>query len=114
MAMAELAGYALGSVVMYWGMGIAFVLLYVAIALADVLANRLWRKAAGVGGEFPWLEAAGRATARLPWGWVGWLPGLGVQGWYAGYAADLRFSSSNPTLLLCSVRVGGAYFPCCY
>jgi hypothetical protein len=91
MALIKLLGYALGSVVMYWGVLLILVAPWALMLLVVVLANAMWNHITGKTEEWKWFltwtEAMVQAIHRLRFEWMGWIPGLVIQIWYAGYAA---------------------------
>lgn len=106
MALIKLLGYALGSVVMYWGILLLIVVPWLLMLLLVVLANAAWNQMTGKTEEWrwfiPWTESIGQAIHRLRFAWIAWIPGLLIQIWYAGYAAHWVHTSTleEPTPLL--------------
>lgn len=95
----KLLGYAVGSVVMYWGLLLLLVAPWAFSLLVVVLSNAVWNQVTGKTDEwkwfFNWTEASVQAVHRLKFEWIGWLPGILIQIWYAAYAANLVHTSAS-------------------
>lgn len=98
MVLLKLLGYAIGSVVMYWGLLFVLVAPWVSAVLLTVLINEAWNYFTGKTDEWKWLinwtESMAQTVHRLQFEWIGWVPGILIQTWYAGYAANLVHTSS--------------------
>ena len=92
----ELLGNALGTVVMYWGAGMVLFCLWLLSALLSLAFNAGLQKITGQPRDWSdgWFDGMQKAAQRLEFRWIGWLPGLLIQVWYAGYAADLVHAES--------------------
>jgi hypothetical protein len=94
----KLLGYAVGSVVMYWGLLLLLVAPWMLALLLVLLLNAVWNQITRRTGEWKWFlhwtEFAVQAVHRLKFKWVGWIPGILIQVWYAGYAANLVHTSA--------------------
>lgn len=112
MALIQLLGYALGSVVMYWGVLLILVAPWALMLLFVLLANGVWNQITGKAEEWKWFlrwtESMVKAIHRLRFEWIGWIPGLVIQIWYAGYAAHWVHTSAlaQPTSISLQM-VGG-------
>ncbi|MDX2211681.1 MAG: hypothetical protein SFY66_00200 [Oculatellaceae cyanobacterium bins.114] len=98
MVFLKLLGCALGSVVMYWGVALlCFTPWLLAFALV-VVSNQIWNKMTGRTEEWKWIlgcfDGMGQMIQVFKIEWVGCLPALLIQIWYAGYAAHLVHSST--------------------
>jgi|GEM_PF-2280118 hypothetical protein len=97
----KLLGYAIGSVVMYWGFLLLLVAPWLFMLLLVVLSNAVWNNITGQTEEWKWFlkgtEAVIQRIQRLEFEWVGWIPGILIQIWYAGYAAHLVLTSISET-----------------
>jgi hypothetical protein len=98
MVLLKLLGYAIGSVVMYWGLLFILVAPWVSILLLVVLINAAWNHITGKTDEWQWplkwTESVAQIIHRLQVEWIGWIPGILIQIWYAGYAANLVHTSA--------------------
>jgi hypothetical protein len=98
MVILKLLGYALGSVVMYWGIVLFFVAAWLLGVILVMLVNQVWNKITGKYDEWKWFldwfDAVGKLIHRFRIEWMGWIPGILIQIWYAGYAADLVHTST--------------------
>ncbi len=98
MVLLKLLGYAVCSVVMYWGLVLLLVAPWMLALLLVVLINAVWNQITGKTDEWKWFlnwtEFAVQAVHRLKFEWVGWIPGILIQIWYAGYAANLVHTSA--------------------
>lgn len=87
----KLLGYAIGSVVMYWGLLFLLIAPWILALLLIVLINALWNHITGATEEWKWFmrgtDLAVQTLHQLKVEWIGWIPGLVIQIWYAGYAA---------------------------
>ena len=101
MALIQLLGYALGSVVMYWGLLLLMAAPWLLMLVFVALANAVWNQITGQTEEWRWLltgtESVMKAIQRLRFAWIGWIPGLAIQIWYAGYAAHWVHTSALET-----------------
>lgn len=98
MVLLKLLGYAFGSVVMYWGLLLLLVSPWALALLLVTLMNAVWNQITGKTDEwkwFPnWTEFVIQTVHRLKFDWIGWIPGILIQIWYAGYAANLVHTSA--------------------
>ncbi len=94
----KLLGYAVGSVVMYWGLLILLIAPWMLALLLVVLLNAVWNQIMHKSDEWQWFlhwtEFVVQTVHRLKFEWVGWMPGILIQIWYAGYAANLVHTSA--------------------
>ncbi|HIK14182.1 MAG TPA: hypothetical protein IGS53_02600 [Leptolyngbyaceae cyanobacterium M33_DOE_097] len=94
----KLLGYAIGSVVMYWGLLLLLVAPWALALLLVVLLNAGWNQITGKTDEWQWFlswtESVMQVVHRLKFEWLGWIPGILIQIWYAGYAAHLVNTSA--------------------
>ena len=97
----KLLGYAIGSVVMYWGVLFVLLVPWLFGLLGVILSNAVWNQITGKAEEWKWFlhwtEAVIQTVQRLEFEWVGWIPGILIQIWYAGYAAHLVYTSIAET-----------------
>lgn len=113
MVLLKLLGYAIGSVVMYWGLLLLLVAPWVLTLLLVVLLNAAWNQITGKTDEWNWFlqrtESVMRAVHRLKFEWIGWIPGILIQVWYAGYAANLVHTSAleKPTIDAIALQLMG-------
>lgn len=98
MVLLKLLGYAIGSVVMYWGLLFVLVAPWVSTLVVIVLINAACNHITGKTDEWQWplkwTEFVAQAIHRLQFEWIGWIPGILIQIWYAGYAANLVHTSA--------------------
>ncbi|MGI0484728.1 hypothetical protein ACN4EK_04765 [Pantanalinema rosaneae CENA516] len=98
MVLLKLLGYAIGSIVMYWGLLFVLVAPWVSAVLLVVLINAAWNRITGKTDEWTWFldwtESIVQMVHRLKAEWIGWIPGILIQTWYAGYAANLVQTSA--------------------
>ena len=98
MVLLKLLGYAVGSVVMYWGLLFVLVAPWVSAVLLVVLINGAWNYITGKTDEWTWFinwtESVVQTVHRFQFEWIGWIPGILIQTWYAGYAANLVHTSA--------------------
>lgn len=98
MVLLKLLGYAIGSVVMYWGLLFVLVAPWVLAVLLVVLINGAWNHITGKTDEWKWFinwtESVAQTVHRFQFEWIGWIPGILIQTWYAGYAANLVHTSA--------------------
>lgn len=98
MVFLKLLGYAVGSVVMYWGIILLLLGPLFLVVILTLLANQAWNKITGREEEWRWFvngfESVMQFIDRLNFQWIGWIPGILIQVWYAGYAVHLVQSST--------------------
>jgi len=98
MVLLKLLGYAVGSVVMYWGLLLLLVSPWALALLLVTLMNAGWNQITGKTDEWKWFsnwtESVLQTVHRLKFDWLGWIPGMLIQIWYAGYAANLVHTSA--------------------
>lgn len=98
MVLAKLLGYAVGSVVFYWGLLLFLIAPWLLALLLITLINFIWNQVTGKTDEWKWFMNWSVSTLetvhRLKFEWVGWIPGVFIQIWYAGYAANLVQTSA--------------------
>lgn len=97
MVFLKLFGHALGSVVMYWGLALFCIAFWFLGLLLAFLFDQAWRKLTGKPLRWAGFDSVGKLIPQLKFTWIGWLPGVFIQVWYAGYAADLVQSSTRET-----------------
>ncbi|WP_259732457.1 hypothetical protein [Synechocystis sp. CS-94] len=94
----RLMGYALGSIVMYWGFLLLLVVPWVLALLLIVFTNAVWNQITGKNDEWQWFanytDTIIGVINSLKFQWIGWIPGILIQIWYAGYAANLVHNSA--------------------
>lgn len=94
----KLIGHALGSIVMYWGLLLLLIAPWVLALLLVVLTNGVWNQITGKNEEWQWFgnwtSAIVDVINSLKFQWIGWIPGIIIQVWYAGYAANLVHNSA--------------------
>lgn len=97
----KLLGYAIGSVVMYWGVLFLVVASWMCLLLLVMLANSVWNRITGQTEEWQWFlhwtESISQSIHRLKMEWVVGMPGVFIQIWYAGYAAHWVQTSALET-----------------
>lgn len=100
MIILKLLGYAVGSVLMYWGILLLLLSPWLLSVLLIMLVNYGWNKITGTNEEWKWfvnwsgtvIEAINRWEFKR----IGWIPGILIQVWYAGYAAhQVQLSTSG-------------------
>lgn len=94
----KLIAYALGSVVMYWGFLLCLAAPLLLGAILVALADSLWQRVTGRSEASLWLEQISTVAERLSLrrlAWLGWLPAMVIQLWYAGYAAHWATTSTQ-------------------
>ncbi len=76
---------------MYWGLAVVFVVLWLLAALFAWAGNRLQHKLTGEPRTWSegWFDRTTEVINKSKSSWPGWIAGLLVQIWYAGYAAGL-------------------------
>jgi Na+-transporting methylmalonyl-CoA/oxaloacetate decarboxylase gamma subunit len=96
MVFLRLLGNALGTAVMYWGIGLVFVILWFLAALLSWAGNRAMAKITRMPREWSQglFDTAQEALSRVKFRGFGWVPGIVIQLWYAGYAAGLVRSTT--------------------
>ncbi len=111
MVFLKLLGYAIGSVLMYWGIVLVLLGPVMVVVLLIVLVNQVWNKITGKDEEWKWFldwfDAFMQMINRCKFEWLGWLPGILIQGWYAGYAANLVQSSISDASLAYAIAIHG-------
>jgi hypothetical protein len=111
MVVVKLLGYALASVLMYWGLLLLLLGPVMVVVVVTVLANQAWNRVTGRQDEWTWLadglDRLSQAQHRFKFEWVGWLPGIVIQIWYAGCAADLVLSSTVEASSLYAIAIHG-------
>ncbi|QHV00188.1 hypothetical protein [Synechocystis sp. CACIAM 05] len=89
----KLMGHALGSIVMYWGLLLLLIAPWVLALPLVVITNGVWNQITGKNEEWQWFgnwtSAIVDVINSLKFQWIGWIPGIIIQVWYAGYAANL-------------------------
>lgn len=107
----KLLGYAVGSVVMYWGLLLLLLAPWVVILLLVALLNAVWNRITGKTDEWKWLlrgtEFMGQVVQQMKVEWVGWIAGLLIQIWYAGYAAHLVHTSALDRVTIDAIALRG-------
>lgn len=97
----KLLGYGIGTVVMYWGVLFVLLVTWLFGVLGVMLGNAVWNRITGRAEEWKWFlngtEAVIQRVQRLQFEWVGWIPGILIQVWYAGYTAHLVHTSISET-----------------
>ncbi|WP_253188052.1 hypothetical protein [Leptolyngbya sp. 'hensonii'] len=98
MVVLKLLGHALGTVVMYWGLVLLLLAPWLLVLLLVLLTNQIWNRVTGREEEwtwfFDWTEAIMQRIHQIKFEWIGWLPGMAIQTWYAGHAAHLVQTAS--------------------
>jgi hypothetical protein len=99
MVLLKLLGYAVGSVVMYWGFLFILVVPWMSAVLLVALINGAWNRITGKTDEWRWFinwtESVAQTVNRFQLEWIGWAPSILIQTWYAGYAANLVHTSAS-------------------
>lgn len=107
----KLLGNALGSVLMYWGVALFCIAFWFLGVFLRILLEYGWRKLTGQSVNwkwfFAWLKPIGERIPHIKFAWFGWLPGIFIQVWYAGYAAALVQSETLDAALWYALAVNG-------
>jgi len=76
----QLLGYAMGSIVMYWGLLLLLVSPWMLILLLVMLINRVWSSITGKHEEWQWVqnwtESILSRVHPMLWAWLAWIPGV--------------------------------------
>lgn len=94
----RLIGHALGSILMYWGLLLLLLTPWILALLLVIITNAVWNRITGKNEEWQWFAnwtgAIVGVINSFKFQWIGWIPGLLIQIWYAGYAANLVHNSA--------------------
>jgi len=75
MVLLKLLGYAIGSVVMYWGLLLLLIAPWVLTLLLVVLLNAIWNQITGKSDEWNWVlqwtESVVQVIHQLKFEWIG-------------------------------------------
>lgn len=111
MVFLKLLGNALGSVLMYWGVALFCLAFWFLGLFLRVLMEQAWRKLTGKPanwkGFLAWLQPITERLPPMKFAWFGWLPGIFIQIWHAGYAAALVQSETMDAALWYTLAVNG-------